>query len=577
MIYHVSNSGRPISKRTSEELRSLTLTSMSASEAGTQTAKPEVETEIHFEKVNPNDLKLRINPFGSQHSLDRLIFDGFELPSIPIPSGTRSRTLSGSAPSGNFPNLQNIRRLDAETCKKEGIFFDDLDHSDAGTPTHDELKEEQGNPDETVSVSDDALDTEDIVRDILEGIVNKIVWSEEETFGESSTKTSEGHGSPDTLNAEDLFSALDGKISEVDSPCESDVDGLKDQREQEEIPSVHPLHNHILLYTRKYDSQRTLYSLSCLKSILIANPRLVTCSVSTSSVSNANTPHLAQLQHLLTRHRRSVFGKNFFSEVPGDMQGMFRSAMFVEILISVCLYYIRSYYPNLMMSKLTESELNGNKEVQILSCEILMLLLSELVNVARESGKGFSTYIHDLLTRCKVQKTLLHCVLASVYNARVRTGSQEDVNNFTDALISFNEENMDINTNETFQIKLLHLLLVVIVLEDEIQKSRTDEVSPPLPSEWDKIKLNFQPSLSTVRFVQSRPIIYQGMLLSAILGALKQQHLTNMHRHWVAMVTSTMPYFRKALSHVVITVINQLCRNVELLAQMYELGDIYKT
>ena len=136
---------------------------------------------------------------------------------------------------------------------------------------------------------------------------------------------------------------------------------------------------------------------------------------------------------------------------------------------------------------------------------------------------------------------------------------------------------MDANTNETFQVKLLKLILVLILLEDQIRKARGEsDSSLLLPPEWEKPKLNFQPSLSFVRYVQSRPVVYQGMLLSAVLSALKQQHLCHMHRHWVTMVTSALPYMGRALGHVVVTVVNQMCRNIELLAIRYQQDENYQ-
>ena len=343
------------------------------------------------------------------------------------------------------------------------------------------------------------------------------------------------------------------------------------------MPSVHPLHTHILLYTQKYDAQRTLYALASLKAILTNSPRLVACALATTSISNTPTSQFAELQNLLLRHRRSVFGKNFFSDVPSDATASLRSCMYVEILISVSLYFMRSYYPNLMMSKLTEPELNGNKEVQILSCEILTILLTELVNVVRDSGRSFAIYICDLLTKCKVQKALLHCVLASVYNARQKTAGEATEGNITEAIINFNEEDMDNNTNETFQLKLLKLLLSTIILEEQIRKGKSEsDTASLLPPEWESSHVNFQPSLSSVKYIASHPIIYQRMFLSAIMSALKQQHLSHMHRHWVAMVTSALPYMARALSFTVTSVVHQLCRNVELLAKQYELGPLYR-
>lgn len=54
-----------------------------------------------------------------------------------------------------------------------------------------------------------------------------------------------------------------------------------------------------------------------------------------------------------------------------------------------------------------------------------MLICSELIMIVRDSGKGFACYIGDLLSRCKVQKVVLHCVLSSVHNMQMLATYQE--------------------------------------------------------------------------------------------------------------------------------------------------------
>ena len=106
------------------------------------------------------------------------------------------------------------------------------------------------------------------------------------------------------LCPEDLLNAIDSKVSEIDS--QSDVDGPeRNQREVKKFESVvHPLHTHILLYTQKYDTGRTLYALSCLKALLRTVPRLFTCAVSTTSLGSSSSPQVTRLLGLLIRHRR---------------------------------------------------------------------------------------------------------------------------------------------------------------------------------------------------------------------------------------------------------------------------------
>ena len=549
--------------------------------AGTKVARAKGEVEMPFERVNAKDLNLRVNPFGSQNSLDRMIFEGYEPPPQLIAS-----------------EIQNAKRLNAETCKKEGIFFDDNDNDNE---ENSEIIMEEVENERSVSPNTMAkrkeTQTKEMINSIIEEVLDKVLGKEpvpivlqasiedgkeDSTEDLTITKDESSDNIPQIQSLRrqsregSVASTVFGSLDRIDNLSDAEVDGSV-KGGKSDMPGIHPLHTHILLYTQKYDAQRTLYALTCLKSILMSSPKLVACALSTTSISSATSPHMMKLQNLLARHRRSVFGKNFFHEVPSDVITGYRTSMYVEILISICLYFIRSYYPNLMMSKLTDTELNGNKEVQILACEILTLLLSELVNVAKDSGRGFSTYISDLMSRCKVQKALLHCLLASVFNARLKPPGHDESLNITEAIISFNEENMDANTNETFQVKLLKLVLVLILLEDQIRKARGEsDSSLLLPPEWEKPKLNFQPSLSFERYVQSRPVVYQGMLLSAVLSALKQQHLCHMHRHWVTMVTSALPYMGRALSHVVVTVVNQMCRNIELLALQYQQDENYK-
>ena len=420
--------------------------------------------------MNAGDLNLQVNPLSaSQNSLDRVIFDGF------VP------------PTSYFPNMDNVKRLNAETCKKEGLFFDDVGDLTSTLSTSSLYKQQDDEKDMTQNKEEEEGkeegSVEDIVASLMEQILDEIAGPEkkeqpivlqdsmdipDELY--TGRERLESLQSKDTmsLGPDELLNAIDSKISDVDSQSEADEHRTASTTPSQ-VPTVHPLHTHILLYTQKYDAQRTLYALSCLKGIVSTAPRLVCCAMSTSSMSSVHTPHLQHLHSLLIKHRRSVFGKNFFSEIPAESSATYRTSMYVELIISMCLYFVRSYYPNLMMSKLTDMELNGNKEVQILSCEILTVLLTELINLVKESGRGFSTYISDLLVRCKVQKALLHCVLASVYNSRNKNAASLDLQaNITEAIISFNEENMDANTNETFQIKLLKLLLVTIILEDQV-------------------------------------------------------------------------------------------------------------
>ncbi|GAB1600861.1 protein dopey-1-like isoform X3 [Argonauta hians] len=594
VIYHVSSKTRNISKKSVEELKSFALTVMNEKGSGVLTASTRAQIDMPFDRVNPENLKLRINPFGgSENSLDRLIFDGFELP----------------PPAQNF-DLRSIRRLTKETCLKEGIYFDEKDQLDNTAPGEEQtagVKQEVActNTDDpsnnVVTVDEPANETsENIVSGILDDLVNKVtreplLLSKQadipDDFSIPDGKSGSLSKDSSVLDDEDLLNAIDKRGLEIDSPTGSESDlsrpfgrssnnvsnNLDDN--EEETTGIHTLHMHILLYVQKYDCQQTLYALSTLKSMLVTCPRLMVTAMATTSINNNRLQQLPKLQMLLARHRKSVFGNNFFGELPSDVISNYRTNMYLEIVISLCLYFIRSYYPNLMMSKLSLEELHGNKEVHILSAEILTNLVSELIHIMKESGISFVSYINDLLLKCKLQKAILHSVLASVYNSRQIPDNLMHRVSFTETIVSFNEDSLEQSANETFQIKLLNLLLVMIMLEGHIQfikgnpnstggdTANTDNASSSF--DWDRTKVNFNPSLSRVRYNSGRPIVQQGMFLSAVLSALKQSHRAHMHRHWISMVTAALPHMGKAMAVVVMNVVSQLCRNLESISSLY--------
>lgn len=606
IIYHVSKQSKPFPRKSLDDSRTYALTTYS--ETGLATKQGPKAEDPDFDKVDPKDLKLRVNPFGLAGSLDK---DSCEN------KATRAAIDIGQA-----------KRLDRVTCQKEGISFDDVEDAEEAVDDAEILSDNSKafatkiktgkvektteikatTADKTVGLVNKALtnglveqvdsetaeikesaggdsheqngevneDVETIVRQLLDEIVAKVAaqvkyeppivlqgsldYMDSMESINDSQKDRQISTSRET-SPDDVFSTI---VAGTKVQLDTDSEGEEEGDNEGEVPGVHPLHTHLLLYSQPYDAQRTLYALTCLKAIMSSTPRLMACAISTTGIITSHTSHMSQLLHLLARHRRAVFGKNFYSEVPPDAVSGYRSIKYVEVLISVCLYYIRSYYPNLMMSQLKDQELNGNKEVQILSCEILAMMLSELVNVARDSGKSFSSYISDLLSRCKVQKALMHCLLASVYNNRQKQ-SNTDSSNLTEAIISFNDDNMDANTNETFQIKLLRLILVLILLEDQVWRYKTDDITAAADE-----KPSRQSATPLLKYLQSQPIVHQKMLMSAVLTALRQQHLCHLHRHWITMVTSALPYMGRALGHIATAVVNQLCINIELLSYLYE-------
>ncbi|XP_062464266.1 protein dopey-1 isoform X6 [Pezoporus occidentalis] len=372
----------------------------------------------------------------------------------------------------------------------------------------------------------------------------------------------------DGLDLENWYSCGEGEISEI----ESDV-GSPGVRKSPNF-NIHPLYQHVLLYLQLYDSSRTLYAFSAIKAILKTNPSAFVSAISTTSVNNAYTPQLSLLQNLLARHRISVMGKDFYSHIPVDSNHNFRSSMYIEILISLCLYYMRSHYPTHV--KVTSQDLIGNRNMQMMSIEILTLLFAELAKVIESSAKGFPSFISDMLSKCKVQKVILHCLLSSIFSAQKWHSEKTAGKNIVaveegyseDSLINFSEDEFD--NGSTLQSQLLKVLQRLIVLEHRVMTVPEENETGFDFVITDLEHIGPQQPMTSLQYLHSQPITCQGMFLCAVIRALHQHCACKMHPQWIGLITSTLPYMGKVLQRVVVSVTLQLCRNLDNLIQQYK-------
>lgn len=378
-----------------------------------------------------------------------------------------------------------------------------------------------------------------------------------------------------------LNSVLDAVVDETVVPLndEEDDDDLTEVSEsiKEDISpkynidgNVRNIHSHLLLYCGVYDVQRTLYAFCTLTNMLKTNARALLCAAATTSV-----PVKSQILKLLSRHRKSMFGRGFHGEI--DMTGIpynRGSSMYLELLISICLYYIRSYYPNLGQSKITQEDIAGNRQVQMSSVELLSLICWELSGIVRDSGRGLACYLAELLARCKAQKVALHCLLSSVLE---NSGPESKATSFTAEILSFNNhdptdqgavEGRMNRESEAFQALLLRLLLSLIILEYEVDNSRHRGNNVVNDSYADLSADNVEGT--DVRYLSGRPIPMQPMFVTALVAALHPSaRMRHSHINWTSLVTSSLPYLGPALVNVVSVTVRQLCANIETLAEVY--------
>ncbi|XP_069788305.1 protein DOP1A isoform X2 [Narcine bancroftii] len=372
----------------------------------------------------------------------------------------------------------------------------------------------------------------------------------------------------DSLDLENWYSCGEGEVSEIESDIGSPGTWKSSKFH------IHPLYQHVLLYLQVCDSTRALHALSAIEAILKANPAGFVNAISTTSVNNTYTPQLSLLQNLMARHRISVMGRDFYSHIPLDSSHAFRSSMYIEIIISLCLYFLRSYYPTHV--KVTQQDLSGNRNLQIVSIQILMLLFTELAKVTENSAKGFASFISDMLLKCKVQKVVLHCLLSSIFSAQKWHHLRMAGKNITaieeglseDSIINFSEDEND--NCSTLQTQLLKLVQRLIVLEHRVMAASEDSETGFEFVTSDLESGNQQQPLISLQYLHSQPITSQGMFISAVIKALNQPFSCKMDPQWIGLITSVLPYMGKVLQRVVTAVTLQLCRNLDNLIHQYK-------
>lgn len=108
----------------------------------------------------------------------------------------------------------------------------------------------------------------------------------------------------------------------------------------------------------------------------------------------------------------------------------------------------------------------------------------------------------------------------------------------------------------------------LIILEHHLFTSNTDS------SVTNSISGSTTPSIEHPSYSNATLIPQQQIFLSAILSALRHQNMNCLHQSWCNMVTSCLPYFGDHLKQIVLSVILQLCNNVEKISDTYKKSEV---
>ncbi|CAL4066341.1 unnamed protein product, partial [Meganyctiphanes norvegica] len=419
-------------------------------------------------------------------------------------------------------------------------------------PVHVEIIEEEEKSKEVPTTPGD------IAKSIVEEIIDN-VFKHPKIIDTLSSKHSKVNRSFSSESGTSTITESDNKIKEL---------------------TVHPLHSHMLLYMQVVDSGQCLNGLTLIRNIMECEPKMSLLTMASTSISSMQMA--SPLMVLLARHRRSVFGEGFDGGLLGDMVSHYRSTMYLEVVIMVCLYYLRSFYPCLPHLRLRGEHLRDNQEVQGVAAEVLVHVFTYLKELIADSPRGFTPYITDLLSKCKVQKCVLHCLLSTVHamkdaNTIDQTSkSKQDLQTFTEEILEYNSgptssnkcefrKETSVCSQETYLIRVIDLTLALIILEDKLWNKRSDggTVRDP-PSVSTKYT-----GMSTVRYQAGQPIPAQPMFMQVVVIALSQRHLRHTHAAWLNLCTDALTYMGPSLPTNSLALTSLLCDLLESLANHY--------
>ncbi|XP_045609730.2 protein DOP1A isoform X1 [Procambarus clarkii] len=437
-------------------------------------------------------------------------------------------------------NLSNAVRIQNGNYQKSPTtnFQDDLNSDASPARFHDD--------DDTEDDDDEEWTPAKMIKSILEDVIDAVVSSHHK-YPES-----DGSSEQDTIS-QSITS--DGNIPEL---------------------TRHPFHSHMLLYMQVVDSGQCLNGLLLIRNIIEAQPKNSLLALASTSINTLQST--SPLIILLARHRRSVFGDGFDGGNVTDMVSQFRSTMYLQVVITVCLYYLRSYYPCLPHLRLRDEHLQDNQEVQVASAEVLILIFTHLSPLVTDSPRGFTPYITDLLSKCKVQKCVLHCLLSTVH-AMTSTGAavsseqklcvNQETRTFTEEVLDYNcgypGQSGTIPHQETYLARIIDLTLALVRLEDTLATDRADSGGIRDPP---SVSMKYS-GFSATKYQPGQPIPAQPMFMEVLTVALKQHHLRHLHGSWLHLFTAALPHMGPSLPNNSLRVTYLVCELLECMAHYY--------
>jgi hypothetical protein len=372
---------------------------------------------------------------------------------------------------------------------------------------------------------------------------------------------------------------------------------------------------YMLLYSQSYDNIRVLFVLKSFDKILKQCKKEFILALCKTKIfdNEIQTFYNTKLLDLFIRHLKSIYGHNFYSNSNSEfLQQISRNLnlknlTYLEIILFILMFYIRSFSIQTKDSSSNqqkgEEDMCGNKNVQIYCIQILSKLIQELINISQNINSNilqfddltqFSQYIQEMLDKCKIQKTLLHCLFSTTSSTNTKKEKT-----LTRLIIEENLKNINQQTQYAFICELINCIQNLINLEYVLsatggaslntsgvvgsksstpqkisqQKFENDDylITKSNASEMKFFIQSSQTSTQTSRYIQHLPIISQSMFISSVLYYLRHLSLFEFHLPILNLIRISLPFTGTALKSWSSFIIEQLSSNLMQIVNLYEI------
>ncbi|CEF66277.1 Protein dopey-1 [Strongyloides ratti] len=365
-------------------------------------------------------------------------------------------------------------------------------------------------------------------------------------------------------------------------------------------------HSHMLLYSqsgKKVDLGRVERVFTILTELLKSDKgstmlgrHIVMCMISdgTNSINPENGGTISQMLDLFLRHNRVVQGHEFWSsiqmeEIPlgkdkDHISGGFdatkkKEYTFLELFITIALYYLRSYFLNSPVMEVTQQDLLDSWRCKKAALEFLTELCKELILLVRDHKlKALAEYVQSSFLKCKLPRCVILFLLSSVRSPEVTLQNDDikgkptavfsaDVLDFNDGPIKSDEFPYAI---QAYNDALLDFSVVYINLEYDlrtgIKEFNDDNINNLLQTNNTFSLSNIQCSTPIGRsYTHNDPyscVTYLKVFLCILLKSLQRN--PERHERWLQFIMNTLPFLDVVLKPYSVHLVDQLCSNLRI-------------